>query len=45
MPGVIETAAEVSSRRRSAVDVTRESLDAIAGGVGRVRAFLVVTGE
>jgi aspartyl-tRNA(Asn)/glutamyl-tRNA(Gln) amidotransferase subunit A len=41
--GVIETAAEVSSGRRSAVDVTRESLDAIARGDGRIRAFLEVT--
>ena len=45
MPGVIETAAEVSSRRRSAVDVARESLDAIARGDGEVRAFLEVTEE
>ena len=45
MPGVIETAAEVASRRRSAVDVAGEALDAIARGDGRVRAFLEVTGE
>jgi aspartyl-tRNA(Asn)/glutamyl-tRNA(Gln) amidotransferase subunit A len=45
MPGVIETAAEVASGRRSAVDVTREALEAIAAGDGRVRAFLEVTGE
>ncbi len=45
MPGVIETAAEVASRRRTAVDVTRASLDAIAAGDDRVRAFLEVTGE
>ncbi len=43
MSGVIETAAEVSSRRRSAVDVARESLQAIADGDERVRAFLEVT--
>jgi aspartyl-tRNA(Asn)/glutamyl-tRNA(Gln) amidotransferase subunit A len=41
--GVIETAAEVNSRRRSAVDVARASLQAIADGDERVRAFLEVT--
>ena len=45
MPGVIETAAEVNSGRRSAVDVARESLEAIGRGDGEVRAFLEVTGE
>jgi aspartyl-tRNA(Asn)/glutamyl-tRNA(Gln) amidotransferase subunit A len=45
MPGVIETAAEVTSRRRSAVDVTRSCLEAIAHGDSRIRAFLEVTGE
>ena len=45
MPGVIETAAEVASRRRSAVDVTRDALKAVAAGDGRVRAFLEVTGD
>ena len=45
MPGVIETAAEVTSRRRSAVDVAREALDAVSRGDGRVRAFLEVTAE
>ncbi len=45
MAGVIETAADVGARRRSAVEVARESLDAIERGDGRLRAFLEVTGE
>jgi aspartyl-tRNA(Asn)/glutamyl-tRNA(Gln) amidotransferase subunit A len=45
MSGVIETAAAVGSRRRSAVDFTREALQAVDAGDGRVRAFLEVTGE
>ncbi len=43
MPGVIETAAQVLSRRRSAVEVVRGSLDAIERGDGRLGAFLEVT--
>jgi aspartyl-tRNA(Asn)/glutamyl-tRNA(Gln) amidotransferase subunit A len=45
MPGVIETAAEVTSRCRSAVETAREALDAVSRGDGRVRAFLEVTAE
>jgi aspartyl-tRNA(Asn)/glutamyl-tRNA(Gln) amidotransferase subunit A len=45
MPGVIGTAEDVVSRRRTAVEVAREALDAIARGDGQVRAFLEVTGE
>ena len=45
MPGVIETAADVGARRRSAVDVTRQALEAVAAGDGRVRAFLEVTAD
>ncbi len=45
MAGVIETAADVSTRRRSAREVVRESLEAIAQGDGRLGAFLEVTGE
>ncbi len=44
-PGVVETAAAVSARRRSAVAVAEESLARIAAADGRVRAFLEVTGE
>ncbi len=43
--GVIETAAAVAARRRSAVAVVEESLSRIAEGDGRVRAFLEVTAE
>ena len=44
-PGVLETAEAVSNRRRSATDVAEESLERIAAGDGRIRAFLEVTGE
>jgi aspartyl-tRNA(Asn)/glutamyl-tRNA(Gln) amidotransferase subunit A len=44
-PGVMETAAAVGARTRSATDVVGEALSRIAGGDGRIRAFLEVTGE
>jgi aspartyl-tRNA(Asn)/glutamyl-tRNA(Gln) amidotransferase subunit A len=41
--GVVQTAAEVGGRQRSAVEVVEGSLARIAAGDGRVRAFLEVT--
>jgi aspartyl-tRNA(Asn)/glutamyl-tRNA(Gln) amidotransferase subunit A len=43
LPGVIETAAAVSARRESAVDVAEAALARIDDGDGRIRAFLEVT--
>ncbi len=45
MAGVIETAVDVGARRRSAVEVVRESLESIGEGDARLRAFLEVTGD
>ncbi len=45
MAGVVETSVEVGARRRSAVEVVRESLESIREGDGRLRAFLEVTGD
>ncbi len=42
---VVSIAADVSARRRSAVDVAREALSRIAGGDGPLQAFLEVTGD
>jgi aspartyl-tRNA(Asn)/glutamyl-tRNA(Gln) amidotransferase subunit A len=42
---VVSIAADVSARRRSAVDTARETLSRIAAGDGALRAFLEVTGE
>ncbi len=43
--GVVQTAADVSARRKTAVRVVEESLTRISEGEGRVRAFLEVTGD
>jgi aspartyl-tRNA(Asn)/glutamyl-tRNA(Gln) amidotransferase subunit A len=44
-PGVVETAAAVSSGRRTAVAEVEAALSRIAAGDGRIRAFLEVTGD
>jgi aspartyl-tRNA(Asn)/glutamyl-tRNA(Gln) amidotransferase subunit A len=45
MKGVIETAADVSAGRQSAVSAVEEALARIDAGDGRIRAFLEVTRE
>jgi aspartyl-tRNA(Asn)/glutamyl-tRNA(Gln) amidotransferase subunit A len=44
-PGAVAIAADVSSRRRSAVEITEEALGRIAAADPAIHAFLEVTGE